>query len=59
MYTALPTEHDIHIGMATHGSLCMINQVLFQVEHIKWCVWALFIQNHKCINKQCPVDSKL
>ena len=31
----------------------MFNQALYPVEHTNWCVYALFINDEKCIEKNC------
>ena len=28
-----------------NGHLCMFNEVLYPVEHINWCIYALFIND--------------
>ena len=37
----------------TNGHLCMFNQALYPVEQTDWCVYALFINDEKCIGKKC------
>ena len=44
LYAALPSENDIRICMTTSGGLCMMNQALYPIEGIEWCIYALFIQ---------------
>ena len=45
LYAALPSESDIRICMTTSGGLCMMNQALYPVERIEWCIYALFIKD--------------
>ena len=42
IYAALPSAADIRICEATDGYLCMLNQALYPIEKIEWCVYALF-----------------
>ena len=37
----------------TNGHLCMFNQVLYPVEHMSWCIYALFINDKEQIEKNC------
>ena len=46
IYAALPSAADIRICEATDGYLCMLNQALYPVEKIEWCVYALFERDY-------------
>ena len=59
IHTAILTEHDIRICMATEGYLCMLKQVPYPVETLRWCVYALYISDRERIYKHCLVDSKI
>ena len=37
----------------TNGHLCMFNQALYPVEHMNWCIYALFINDKEQIEKNC------
>ena len=37
----------------TNGHLCMFKQALYQVEHTNWCIYALFINDEKQIERNC------
>ena len=37
----------------TNGHLCMFNQVMYPVEHMNWCIYALFINDKEQIEKNC------
>ena len=41
----------------TNGHLCMFNQALYPVEHTNWCVYALFINDEKRIEKNCNLKA--
>ena len=53
MFVTLPTALDVRLCLMTNGHLCMFNQVLYLVEQTNWCVYALFINNEECIEKNC------
>ena len=50
---ALPTALDVILCLITNGHSCMFNQALYPVEHINWCIYALFINNHDRIRRDC------
>ena len=45
MYVALPDEENVCLCIVIKGHLCLFNQALYPVEQVKWCVYALFIQD--------------
>ena len=53
MFIMLPTALDVRLCLMTNGHLCMFNQALYPVEQTDWCVYALFINNENCIEKNC------
>ena len=53
MFITLPTALDIRLCLMTNGHLCMFNQALYPVKHTMWCIYALFINNKKQIEKNC------
>ena len=53
MFVTLPTALDVRLCLMTNGHLCMFNQALYPVEQTDWCVYALFINNEECIEKNC------
>ena len=59
LYAALPSESDIRICMTTSGGLCMINQALYPVERIEWCIYALYIKDAIKISQYCMVETKV
>ena len=58
IYAALPSAADIRICEATDGYLCMLNQALYPIEKIEWCVYALFERDYDKIGKYCVVKTK-
>ena len=59
IYAALPEDRDIQVCQATEGYFCMMNQALYPIEKIEWCVYALFERNQTRIGKYCVVSTKL
>ena len=53
MYVTLPTALDVRLCLMTNRHLCMFNQALYPEEQTDWCVYALFINDEKCIGKNC------
>ena len=45
MFITLPTTLDLKLCLVMNGHLCMFNQVLYPVDHMEWCVYALFIND--------------
>ena len=44
-YVTLPTEQSVRICLQTELAICILEQALYPVEHITWCVYALFIDD--------------
>ena len=53
MFISLPTTLDVKLCLITNGHLCMFNQALYPVEHTKWCIYALFINDKNQIKRNC------
>ena len=53
MFVSLPTTLDVKLCLITSGHLCMFNQALYPMEHTKWCIYALFINNKNRIKRNC------
>ena len=54
-YAAIPTAWDIRICEMTERYLCPMNQALYPVEKIEWCIYALFVQDTDRIGTYCTV----
>ena len=59
LYATVSTEQIIRIWMTMKGYLCMLNQVFYPMESLKWYVYALFIFGQEWVNKHFVVDSKI
>ena len=45
LYAALPTAREIRICKGTGGYLCLMNQALYPIDRLEWCVYALFMDD--------------
>ena len=41
MYVTLNTEESVRICLQTELAICILEQALYLVKHITWCVYAL------------------
>ena len=57
MIITLPTALDVKLCLMTNGHLCMFKQALYLVEHTNWCIYALFINNEKQIERNCNLKT--
>ena len=53
MYVTLPTEQSVRICLQTELAICILEQALYPVKHITWCVYALFIDDEEHIKRDC------
>ena len=53
MYVMLPTEQSVRICLQTELAICILEQALYPVKHITWCIYALFIDDEECIKRDC------
>ena len=53
MFITLPTALDVKLCLMTNGHLCMFKQALYPVEQTNWCIYALFINDEKQIDRNC------
>ena len=52
-YVMLPTEQSVRICLLTELAICILEQALYPVEHVTWCVYALFIDDEHRIKRDC------
>ena len=57
LYTAIPTAWDVRICLATEHYICLMNQALYPVEKIEWCLYAIFEQGKENIKQYCTIDT--
>ena len=53
MFISLPSTLDVKLCLMTNRHLGMFDKALYPVESINWCVYALFINNHDRIRRDC------
>ena len=53
MYVTLPTEQSVRICLQTELAICIVEQALYLIKHITWCVYALFIDDEERIKRDC------
>ena len=58
IYAAIPAPWDIEICQATDGYLCMLNQALYPIEKIEWCIYALYECDYNKIGEYCIIRTK-
>ena len=57
MFITLPTEIDVKLCLMTNGHLCMFKQALYPVEQMNWCIYALFVNDEKQIERNCNLKT--
>ena len=53
LYVTLPMEQSVRICLQTELAICILEQALYPVEHVTWCIYALFIDDEHCIKRDC------
>ena len=53
MFITLPTALDVKLCLMANEHLCMFKQALYPVEQTNWCIYALFINDEKQIERNC------
>ena len=53
MYVTLPTEQSVRTCLQTELAICILEQALYPVKHITWCVYTLFIDDEERIRWDC------
>ena len=53
MYVTLPTEQSVRVCLQTELAICILEQALYPVKYITWCVYALFIDDEERIKRDC------
>ena len=57
LYAALPTAREIRTCKGTGGYLCLMNQALYPIERIEWCIYALFTHNEEKKKEYCSINT--
>ena len=58
LYAAIPTAREIRICETKEGYLYLMNQALYSVGKIEWCIYALFTQDQNKIREYCAINSQ-
>ena len=58
LYAAILTTREIRICESTEGYLCLMNQALYPVRKIEWCIYALYTQDQDKIREYCAIDTQ-
>ena len=53
MYVTLPTEQLVRTCLQTELAICILEQALYPIKHITWCVYSLFIDDEGRIKRDC------
>ena len=56
LYTTIPTAWDVIICLTIEHYICLMNQALYPVEKIEWCLCAIFEQEKENIEQYCTID---
>ena len=57
LYAALPTAREIRICKDTGGYLCLMNQALYPIDRLEWCVYALFTDDKEKKREYCSINT--
>ena len=57
LYAALPTAREIRICKGTGGYLCLMNQALYPIDRLEWCIYALFTNNEEKKREYCSINT--
>ena len=58
LYAAIPTAREIRICETTEGYLCLMNQMLYPIEKLEWCAYALFAQDQNKIRQYYSINTQ-
>ena len=48
-----PLNSQLEFVLQTELAICILEQALYPVKHVTWCVYALFIDDEPCIRRDC------
>ena len=57
LYAALTTAREIRICKGTGGYLCLMNQALYPIDKLEWCIYALFTNNGEKKREYCSINT--
>ena len=53
VYVTIPTEKAVQLCIESNLAICTIGQALYPSKQIKWCMYALFLEDEAPINRDC------
>ena len=57
LYATLPTAREVRICKGMGGYLCLMNQALYPIEKLEWCIYALFTDNKEKKREYCSINT--
>ena len=57
LYAALPTAREIRMCKGTGVYLCLMNQALYPIDRLEWCVYALFTDDKEKKREYCSINT--
>ena len=57
LYAALPTAREIRICKGTGGYLYLMNQALYPIDRLEWCIYALFTDDKEKKREYCSINT--
>ena len=58
VYAALPSERSIQVCLESDLAICMMQQALYPMMHITWCIFALFVEDEARVQWNCKYEVK-
>ena len=53
VYVTIPTERAVQLCIESNLAICTMGQALYPSKQIKWCIYALFLEDESQINRDC------
>ena len=53
VYVTIPTERSVQLCIESSLAICTMGQALYPSKQIKWCIYALFLEDESRINRDC------
>ena len=57
LHAALPMAREIRICKGTGGYLCLMNQALYPIDRLEWCIYALFTDDKGKKREYCYINT--
>ena len=53
VYVTIPTERSVQLCIESSLAICNIGQALYPSKQIRWCIYALFLEDESRIKRDC------